>query len=215
MVDCLSASTTVPPTESEINTCIPEMSKTPPMTCRCIQGKLVEEYILTTQTRSLGGISMDLRGQVKRDLFPYKPFTGMKEQMYGAAYLEVYRVKAAQDLQSMNDLVPEDKWTEDEKHIFDQTLRGFTRWEVDTGQRVVRATRCEGTTCNDNGICNPCKEILGDEAFKKAIYQVNVSHGALKHLLMVAIARKGLLQSCLQNCNTISRLLMQNTHLTT
>ena len=140
---------------------------------------------MTTQTQSLGGISMDLRGQVKWDLFPYKPFTGMKEWMHGAAYLETYRVKAAQDLQSTNDLAPEDKWTKDEKCIFDQTLRGFAWWEVDTGQRVMRATRCEGTMCNNDGICNPCKEILADEAFKKAIYQVNVSHGALDRLLTV------------------------------
>lgn len=156
---------------------------------------------------------MDLRGQVKRDLFPYKQFTKMKEWTHGAAYLEAYRVKAAQDLQS-NDLVPEDQWTDDEKRIFDQTLRGFARWEVNTGQRVVRATRCEGTTCNDDGVCNRCKDVLADEAFRKAIYRVSVSHG-VRDVFECVASRKGFLQSCLWNCNTRSRLPVQSTHLIT
>ncbi|KAI6011651.1 hypothetical protein EDC04DRAFT_2609818 [Pisolithus marmoratus] len=113
----------------------------PPATCVGIHGKDVEEYIMTTQTCSLGGISMDLHGQVKRDLFPYKPFVTLKEQTHGAAYLESCHVKAATDLQLVNEFTPEEKWTDAEKQIFDQTLKGA------------------------------CQEIENDAAFKKAIYR--------------------------------------------
>ena len=144
----------------------------PPATCKGICGKEIEEYVTTTQTRSLGGVSMDLRGQVKRDLFPYKPFPAIKERVHGAAYLEDCHVKRAADLKSSNESVPEESWTNDEKRIFDLTLKGFARWEVDTGRRAVRATKCEGTTHNANGVCNACQGIESDAAFKKAVYRV-------------------------------------------
>ena len=117
---------------------------------------------------------MDLRGQVKRDLFPYKPFPAMKERAHGAMYLEDCHVKPATDLKSLNKSAPEEGWTDDEKRIFDLTLKRFARWEVDTGRRAVRATKCEGTTHNANGVCSACQDVESDAAFKKAVYRVSV-----------------------------------------
>ena len=146
----------------------------PPATCKGICGKEIQEYVTTTQMRSLGGVSMDLRGQVKRDLFPYKPFPAMKECAHGAVYLEDCHVKPATDPKSSNESISEESWTDDEKHLFDLTLKGFARWEVDTGRRVVRATKCGGTTHNANRVCSACQDVESDAAFKKAVYRVSV-----------------------------------------
>ena len=48
--------------------------------CQHLRGTKYDEYILRTQTRTLGGVSVEFRARVVRQLFRYKPFAPLGQQ---------------------------------------------------------------------------------------------------------------------------------------
>lgn len=153
--------------------------------CQHLHGAEFEEYILRTQTRTLGGISPTFRAQMARRVFPYKPFPPIQDR---EVQKEKERTKTgpvqpipfADDLDAPrngNRELEEKSWTPEEQAYFDDTLRCFARWEVDYTHRFVRARGCTGTTINLSGVCDECKDLAeSNDAFKKAIYRVSGKH---------------------------------------
>jgi hypothetical protein len=159
-----------------------EMGKPEPVVVVCQQlcGEEYNEYVLRTMTRSLGGVSARKRAQIIRDLFPYKSFLRIN-----TALIDEKEGWSEGDVESEDDVqvkceVPEygnkhvssTKWTETELKRHDEALRGWARWEVDYGAKVVRSTKCQGTTTNKGGICRECVAVSKDESFKAEVRKV-------------------------------------------
>jgi hypothetical protein len=84
-------------------------------------------------------------------------------------------IPVAKTLNMTNKETEERRWTEDEKRVFDVTLRAFARWEVDYANLMIRAVRCEGRTEDPEQICKMCRAVIADESFKRAVRRVCVS----------------------------------------
>ena len=145
-----------------------------PHTCQHLRGDEYEEYILRTQTRSLGGVSPTLRARVARQLFPYKRLPVLKgEAVEGDLGAEQGQQAMPEVPDDGNAALEESRWTQDEQQKIDQALRGWARWEVNFGRRFVKSTQCKGTTKRKSGVCKACEDLGSlDKAFKKAVYRV-------------------------------------------
>ena len=137
--------------------------------CKHLCGDQFSEYILRTQTRSLGGVAPALRARVARQLFHYKPFSTIKSFAPG------------KDISSLpspppngNGEVEISKWTISEQRELDYNLKGWARWTVDVEQKFVKSTRCTGTTSNATGVCDFCTALMKDEGFIKSLRRVSV-----------------------------------------
>ena len=137
--------------------------------CQQIRDKKYHKYITRIHTHSLGGISPQFRAHAEHSLFPYKPFSTPKVQDSKS----MSRLEEARGIQDKNNLVEEKMWTDEEKQIFDKTLRAYARWEVDFTNGVVWSVQCEGTTSNPQGICQACQDVLNDESFKRSVQRVS------------------------------------------
>lgn len=151
-------------------------AKTPdpkPAPCQHLRDGVYEEYILRTQTRSLGGISPMWRGRIARQLFPYKPFPPLRSGQDEADETTVSVISRPDAPVDGNVACEERKWSLREQLELDHALAGWARWIVDYGQRIVKSAQCEGTTLNVSGICDMC-QMLGekDAGFKKAVTRV-------------------------------------------
>jgi hypothetical protein len=116
----------------------------------------------------MGGVSVELRARLVRQLFRYKEFPALKSEDTASSIRQVQTSVPANG----NDCVPSAEWTRAEHQKTDQVLRGFARWEVDFGKKTVRSTRCEGLTTNDNHICDACAKVGKDESLVHAINRV-------------------------------------------
>ncbi|OSC98921.1 hypothetical protein PYCCODRAFT_1396354 [Trametes coccinea BRFM310] len=148
--------------------------------CRHLQGEPYTEYIIRTHTRSLGGISPSWRSRIARQLFPYKPL--QHTQQSDAARLSQLDRRVASTAEELTQTQPppdsnleceERNWTKREQLALDHALSGWARWIVDYGRRLVKSTRCEGTTMNASGVCNACQALQEDDAFKRAVARKN------------------------------------------
>lgn len=155
--------------------------KKPPKICKHLDGPEYNEYILRTHTRTLGGISPDLRATAVRNLFPYKGLPPIKDgPTKKADWLLITPKKASKS--ATNSHIPADgnreqrerAWTDAEKKKLDQFLTGWARWIVDYNMAYARATKCQGTTSNANGICDECWLVAKDESFRTAVRRVCV-----------------------------------------
>ena len=152
----------------------PQPERKQPSVCQSLRGEKYATYIRLTMTRSLGGVSPSLRGDIIRQLFPYKPFPLRKttDQTEGQI--------STSDPSDIKQEVPEDGnkevnstlWTDAELKVHDEKMRGWARWEVDQGAEVVRSTRCTRLTFNTGAICNECRKVSEDESFKADIRKV-------------------------------------------
>ncbi|KAH9947491.1 hypothetical protein B0H21DRAFT_691827, partial [Amylocystis lapponica] len=142
-----------PATQTSI--AIPHPSQTTPARmpepCQNLHGGDYREYVLRTQTRMLGGISLKFRAAAARQLFPYKLLPVRKSESdkpHGV------KIEIPPD---GNKKIKEEDWTENEKHALDHTLRAWARWIVDYTNQSVRSTHCMGTTTNTSRICDACE----------------------------------------------------------
>jgi hypothetical protein len=164
--------------------------------CRHLHGEPYIEYISRTQTRSLGGVSLIQRSRIIRQLFPYKPFpcqkpiTGEnKEAKNWSGDEEVELITA--DVVEVKHEVPSDgnkqvkstKWTKGELVKHDNIMRGWARWEVDVGAKVVRSTKCARRTTKKDGVCKECRALSNDESFKSDLRKVIQCVAALKNIM--------------------------------
>lgn len=156
-----------------------------PTECQQLRDDKYIEYILRTQTRSNGGVSSRKRGQLIREMFPYKPFgpqvqkkkpvVGMSqsgdsdESEAGGCTTVVVKSEVPKD---GNKNVPMAEWTDAEIVKHDEKMRAWARWEVDRGLRVVRSTTCQRTTANEDSICDACAAVAKDESFKADVRKV-------------------------------------------
>jgi hypothetical protein len=141
-----------------------------PRPCTHLSGGKYNEYIERTETRSLGGVSVVLRSRVIRQVLPYKPFEPSSTVEAEAAALK--RDVQASVPSDGNDTVSSTAWTAAEHAKVDAALRGFARWEVLFGQKLVRSTHCDRLTTNVEGICDACKKVAKDESLLAAINRV-------------------------------------------
>ncbi|KAJ7893124.1 hypothetical protein B0H14DRAFT_3675785 [Mycena olivaceomarginata] len=136
--------------------------------CLGLTGGKYTEYIDRTETRSMGGVSVELRTRLVRQLFPYKEFPALKSKDTASSIRPVRTSVPANG----NDCIPSAEWTRAEHQKADKALGGFARWEVDFGKKTVRSTRCEGLTTNDDNICDACAKTGKDESLVHAINRV-------------------------------------------
>lgn len=125
------------------------------------------EYILRTQTRSLGGISPLFQTRCSHQLFQYKKFVPLKGENISARP----RVPVPKD-GSGNVHSEESLWTEKEKQALYEALRAWAQWEVNAKEGYVSSTHCEGVTKNNDLICDACHGVARDESFKRAVRKV-------------------------------------------
>lgn len=160
-----SMSTPMNRTHSPAPSTIPSSSVGVPMPslerrlCQRLRGEQYTEYLLSTSTRSLGGISSKLRSRTRHQLFPYK--------------FPVKNGTANVVPSDGNVHVDEKRWTHAEQRHFDRHLHGFSRWIVDFEDRSVRSTSCEGNTTNATSICVKCEGLSKDESLKHALRRVS------------------------------------------
>ncbi|KAF8193108.1 hypothetical protein K438DRAFT_1934848 [Mycena galopus ATCC 62051] len=102
--------------------------------------------------------------QVRTD-FPNRTFPTLETTMTSPAIHQSLAVVP----KNGNDRLPSAERTAAEITKVNEALRGFARWEVDFGKRVIRSTRCEGLTTNDDGICAACQKLAKDESLVHAI----------------------------------------------
>lgn len=132
-----------------------------PVLCQRLRGEPYSVYLFHTSTRTLGGISFEQRARMKRQLFPYKYPSEIKQE---------------HDIPlDGNAKVEEKDWTLPEQRRLDRQLQGFARWIVDFDDRSVRSTTCEGNTRNAHAICDKCTHLAKDESLKHAIRRVELS----------------------------------------
>lgn len=121
-----------------------------PTECQQLQDDKYIEYILRMQTCSNGDVLSRNRGQLIREMFPYKPFgsqaqkkkpvMGMSqsgdsdESEAGSCTTVVVKSEVPKD---GNKNVPMAEWMDAEIVKHDEKMRGWARWEVDQGLRVV------------------------------------------------------------------------------
>jgi hypothetical protein len=113
----------------------------PPVQTKCQQlrdDKYIE-YILRTQTRSTGGVSSRKRGQLIREMFPYKPFQVQKPAVGTNESGDLDESEAGDDTTVVKSEVPKDgnrnvpmaEWMDAEIVKHDKKMRAWARWEVD------------------------------------------------------------------------------------
>lgn len=128
------------------------------------------EYILRTETRTLGGVSPHFRARLIRQVFYYKNLALLKGS-------EPVKVSTTADEKP----IPEDgnnrpggrDWTTTEQKKIDELMRKWARWEVNFVHRYISSTQCEGMTSNVDKICNECSRVGDDEALKRSIRRVS------------------------------------------
>ncbi|KAG6895347.1 hypothetical protein C0992_001720 [Termitomyces sp. T32_za158] len=143
----------------------------PVVPCTGLSGEQFEEYIIRSRTRKYGGISPAMRARVARQVFPYKPFPPLQSKELAFKHVGVpikWEVPewGNKDVEVLF-------WTSTEKLQFDMTLMAWARWELDSVLRVVRSTRCHGTTSNKSKLCDTCTSVKDDPSFKKAVKRAN------------------------------------------
>ena len=164
---------------SKVDPKILEATK-PLRVCEHLSGREYDDYIRLIHTRTLGGISFNLRARAARQLFPYKPFPPL-QQKPDAESRNFELVESQSRVQTKDIMAPakanmyikESQWTDDEKQQYDCFLVGWARWEVNWVQGFVKSTRCSGTTTNDDRICDPCHEVASDESLKRSLRRVS------------------------------------------
>lgn len=161
-------------------TASPQSRETTPeptrVSCEHLHGEIYTEYTLRTQTRTLGGVSPTLRGRIARQLFGYKPFAPLRDGKttedldVGAERVEPSSRRVPEE---GNTECEERKWTLKEQLDLDHALAGWARWIVDYDRRLVKSTRCEGTTSNVTRVCDAC-QTLGerDAGLKRGVARV-------------------------------------------
>lgn len=165
--------------------------------CTGLNGPHYLEYVLRTETRSLGGVGYNTRSKCMRTLFKYKIFPPPKRKKpsptdeAAESGTEQSETGSLSDHESTphdsdrsdvpikhevlddgNKEVKEAKWTAAERAKLDQHLRALARWEVEYERRVVRSTRCERMTENGSGICDSCMMVSKDNSLKDAVQRV-------------------------------------------
>ncbi|KAJ6503931.1 hypothetical protein C8R45DRAFT_924266 [Mycena sanguinolenta] len=100
--------------------------------CLGLMGGKYTEYIDRTETRSMGGVSVELRARLVRQLFRYKEFPALKSE----DTVSSIRPSQTSVPANANDRIPSAEWTHAEHQKADKVLRGFARWEVDFGKKT-------------------------------------------------------------------------------
>lgn len=149
--------------------------------CRHLHGDSFKEYILRTQTRTLGGISLEFRARAIRQLFPYKPFASLSTHKATVTDSES-DAESADDKIVVKHEVPSNgnkktkqtQWTAAELRVHDEHMMAYAQWEVDYAGKFVLSRRCERTTQNGSSVCDECALISKNTSFKEAVRRVSV-----------------------------------------
>ncbi|KII93766.1 hypothetical protein PLICRDRAFT_674207 [Plicaturopsis crispa FD-325 SS-3] len=142
-----------------------------PVPCVHLQGPQYLEYILRTQTRTLGGVSFAHRARIVRyRLFPYKFPPEGSESKESSKVGHGIKVEVPAD---GNRHTSEPMWTAAERRRHDDEFKAWAVWEVDFAGQFVRASRCTGVTTNESGVCDECMKVAGNESLKHAIRAKN------------------------------------------
>ncbi|KAJ7679396.1 hypothetical protein DFH06DRAFT_1166490 [Mycena polygramma] len=155
---------------------VPKYSKPDPirsllLPCKNLRTAEYQEYILRTQTRSLGGVSLELRARAIRQLLPWKPHADLKltRETKDSGVVVVPVPMSTEIPDGCNNHVKYSKWTAKEKAKLDEVLRAWARWEVDYVNGCVRSTQCHGTTRNAEEICDACVAVSEDPSFQHGV----------------------------------------------
>jgi hypothetical protein len=152
--------------------------------CQHLSGPEYDGYIRLIRTRTLGGVSPELRARAARQLFPYKQLPPLEKEPKAKNLDVVFiEINAKVKLNTATLSIPDDgnsrhnekQWTQIEKRKLDGFLLGWARWEVDFVNGFVKSARCEGTTGNVNAICDACTLVSKDESLKRSIRRVSNS----------------------------------------
>jgi hypothetical protein len=146
--------------------------------CKHLSGPGYDEYVHLIRTRTLGGVSPELRAHASCQLFPYKQLHPLekepKAKSLALVFIEIVTKNVTNPKmllipKSGNGNHNEWQWTKAEKRKLDEFLLGWARWEVDYMNGFVKSAQCEGTTDNANAICDACTSISKDESLKRYI----------------------------------------------
>ncbi|KAJ6609181.1 hypothetical protein B0H10DRAFT_2194012 [Mycena sp. CBHHK59/15] len=158
---------------------VPKYSKPDPvppllLPCKNLRTAEYKEYIFRTQTRSLGGVSLEFRARAIRQLLPWKPHPELKltPETKDSNVVVVPKRVSAKIPDGCNDHIKYHKWTAKEKAKVDEVLRAWARWEVDYVNGCVRSTQCHGTTQNVEEICDACVAVSEDSSFQHSVRKV-------------------------------------------
>lgn len=126
------------------------------------------EYILRTETRSLGGIAPLFRARIIRQVLHYKNLAVLK----GSVAANV--AEPAGIPENGNVYVSSRDWTSTEQKKVDDLLKMWARWEVSYIHQFVKSTKCEGMTKNaGTRVCEECRKLASDESLKRSIRRVS------------------------------------------
>ncbi|KAJ7742173.1 hypothetical protein DFH07DRAFT_980597 [Mycena maculata] len=145
---------------------IPTPEPLEPRSCRHLSGEDYTEYIERTETRTMGGISAQLRGRIARQIFMYKKISALKSAPEKKARHKEIEVDVPED---GNECILSSDWTDTEHVRLYEELKGYARWEVNYNKKTVRSARCEGLTSNADGVCDACQKIAADESLRHAV----------------------------------------------
>ncbi|KAJ6631496.1 hypothetical protein B0H10DRAFT_1938373 [Mycena sp. CBHHK59/15] len=156
----------------------PKSQPLPPicLACKNLRGQEYQEYILRTQTRSLGSVSLEFRAWAMHQLMPWKPHRELKQVRNTKDTKTVFSAKhIGSDIpDGCNSHLEYRKWTQKEKNLVNEVLRAWAQWEVDYTDGCVRSTWCHGTTVNQDLICDACIAVAKDDSFQWTVRKVGV-----------------------------------------
>ncbi|KAF8169334.1 hypothetical protein K438DRAFT_1774346 [Mycena galopus ATCC 62051] len=143
--------------------------------CLHLRGDEYHEYILRTQTRSLGGVSLVLRARATRQLTPWKkhPDTAGVRKTKDSRGVFAMPISGTDIPEGCNEHIEYQNWTAKEKKMLDEVLGAWARWEVNYTDAFIRSPSCCGKTTNTNLICDACLNVTHDESFKRAVREKN------------------------------------------
>lgn len=159
----------------------PSLTKALLSHCVHLSGLEYDTYIRLCRTRSLGGVSPELRARAVRQLNPHK--TNLPALTQGRTKNADLMIEVDRDVDPPSTKVPvwgntevrEMLWTDQEKRNLDTFLLAWARWEVDWKNGWVRSTQCKKKTRNSDRVCDACRDVARDESLKHAVRKVSPS----------------------------------------
>ncbi|KAJ7243493.1 hypothetical protein C8J57DRAFT_1243438 [Mycena rebaudengoi] len=136
-----------------------------PKSCKHLSGDKYMEYIERTETRSMGGVSTELRGRIARQVLFHKKFPPLKNDSLVANGGATEQLIPSEG----NDCIASPDWTLDEHDQLHGNLRGFSRWVVHYAKKTVASAHCEDLTANLDQVCNACLAVSKDESLQRSI----------------------------------------------
>ncbi|EIW75341.1 hypothetical protein CONPUDRAFT_159467 [Coniophora puteana RWD-64-598 SS2] len=131
--------------------CLAEPADTPPppkpstYVCQHLRGAKYAEFLALSLVRGHGGLSPADHAHVRRKLFPHKLFPPLGAKVLKSQLTNIIKPVI---LKNKNPALKQSKWMDDEKDIFNTTLRALAHWEVDPAKGFIKSMECTKVTGN-------------------------------------------------------------------